>query len=145
MHDNGRLGTNGCIQVWVESVANVEMLPISNTNNQLGNRNTGNNGNAPCWVDVAADGVTPMDGVEYTFRVTFDYVAQTYSVKVKCVDEWQSLKLTTPNLKFPTSESFYLATRGSSISRIKFTGETTFTSLIGESVKKLRGFILSLF
>ena len=52
-----RLGTNGCFQVWCK---------------------TGNG-----WVDVAAEGVTPVSGEEYTIRTTFDYEANTYSVDVK--------------------------------------------------------------
>lgn len=121
-----RLGTNGCFQVWTKA--------------GNGEHGTGNG-----WVDVAADGVTPTNGVEYTFRVTFDYKAQTYSVEVKSADEWQPLKLITLNAQLPTASSFLLATRGTSISRVKFTGETTFTSLLGEWADKLRGFVLRLF
>ena len=121
-----RLGTNGCFQVWTKA--------------GNGEQGTGNG-----WVDVAADGVTPTNGVEYTFRVTFDYKAQTYSVEVKSADEWQPLS--TPNSSTPplTTHDFPLATRGTSISRVKFTGETTFTSLLGEWADKLRGFVLRLF
>ena len=121
-----RLGTNGCFQVWTKA--------------GNGEQGTGNG-----WVDVAADGVTPTNGVEYTFRVTFDYKAQTYSVEVKSADEWQPLKHITLNAQLPTASSFLLATRGTSISRVKFTGETTFTSLLGEWADKLRGFVLRLF
>ena len=122
-----RLGTNGCFQVWT----------------RLRQGYGGQAGNG--WVDVAADGVTPTNGVEYTFRVTFDYKAQTYSVEVKSADEWQPLS--TPNSSTPplTTHDFPLATRGTSISRVKFTGETTFTSVLGECVNKLRGFVLRLF
>jgi endonuclease/exonuclease/phosphatase family metal-dependent hydrolase len=120
-----RLGTNGCFQVWTKA--------------GNGEQGTGNG-----WVDVAADGVTPTNGVEYTFRVTFDYKAQTYSAEVKSADEWQPLL--TPNSSTPplTTHDFPLATRGSSISRVKFTGETTFTSLFGEWADKLRGLIIRL-
>ena len=122
-----RLGTNGCFQVWT----------------RLRQGYGGQAGNG--WVDVAADGVTPTNGVEYTFRVTFDYKAQTYSVEVKSADEWQPLS--TPNSSTPPliTHDFPLATRGMSISRVKFTGETTFTSLLGECANKLRGFVLRLF
>jgi hypothetical protein len=109
-----RLGTNGCFQVWT-----------------LG----GSQSSATAqWVDVAADGVTPTNGVEYTFRVTFDYKAQTYSVEVKSADEWQPLS--TPNSSTPplTTHDFPLATSATAISTIRFKGDGVFTSLTGEYV-----------
>ena len=120
-----RLGTNGCFQVWT-----------------LGESQSSATAQ---WVDVAADGVTPTNGVEYTFRVAFDYKAQTYSVEVKSADEWQPLSTTNSSTPPLTTHDFPLATRGTSISRVKFTGETTFTSLLGEWADKLRGFVLRLF
>jgi hypothetical protein len=110
-----RLGTNGCFQVWTKA--------------GNGEQGTGNG-----WVDVAADGVTPTNGVEYTFRVTFDYKAQTYSVEVKSADEWQPLS--TPNSSTPplTTHDFPLATSATAISTIRFKGDGVFTSLTGEYV-----------
>jgi hypothetical protein len=121
------LGVNGCFQVWTKELG-------------VGSGGVGE----LVWVDVEAEGLTPQVGVDYTFRVTFDYKAQTYSVEVKSADEWQPLS--TPNSSTPplTTHDFPLATRGSSISRVKFTGETTFTSLFGEWADKLRGLIIRL-
>ena len=98
-------------------------------------------------LDVAADGVTPTNGVEYTFRVTFDYKVQTYSVEVlDCVGGPRFVAAMDGTKPVPPgATAFPLATRGSSISRVKFTGETTFTSLLGECANKLRGFVLRLF
>ena len=50
-----RLGTNGCFQVY----------------------------SSAGWVDVEAEGFTPVSGEEYTLRLTFDYSARTYGVEVK--------------------------------------------------------------
>ena len=108
-----RLGTNGCFQVWTREL-------LGGRVSELG------------WVDVQADDITPISGTEYTLRMTFDYKTQTYSVEVKSADEWQPLKLTTYNSQFTTSSSFPLATRVTAFSRVKFTGETTFASLLGE-------------
>jgi endonuclease/exonuclease/phosphatase family metal-dependent hydrolase len=110
------IGTNGCFQVWT----------------RLRQGYGGQAGNG--WVDVVADGVTPTNGVEYTFRVTFDYKAQTYSVEVKSADEWQPLS--TPNSSTPplTTHDFPLATSATAISTIRFKGDGVFTSLTGEYV-----------
>ena len=110
------IGTNGCFQVW--------------TRLRQGYGGQAENG----WVDVVADGVTPTNGVEYTFRVTFDYKAQTYSVEVKSADEWQPLS--TPNSSTPplTTHDFPLATSATAISTIRFKGDGVFTSLTGEYV-----------
>ena len=121
-----RLGTNGCFQVWVGGTQSSATAQ---------------------WVDVAADGVTPTNGVEYTFRVTFDYKVQTYSVEVlDCVGGPRFVAAMDGTKPVPPgATAFPLATRGMSISRVKFTGETTFTSLLGECANKLRGFVLRLF
>ena len=64
----------------------------------MGNREEGT-GNG--WVDVAAEGVTPVDGEEYTLRTTFDYTANTYSVEIKINDVWLPLNSSTPNSSTP--------------------------------------------
>ena len=114
------LGTNGCFQVWTSGG----------------------------WVDVEAQGVTPETGIDYTFRFTFDYMARTYGVEVKTgltgftrlvgVQSSSSrkgdsnsalqLQLETPTTNFP------LATSGSAVSGVRFTGDGVFTSLLGEYV-----------
>ena len=43
-----RLGTNGCFQAWAGGGLEADL---------------------PHWIDVAADGVTPQSGMEYTFRI----------------------------------------------------------------------------
>ena len=148
-----RLSTNGCFQVWVGNVANVEMLPVSNTNNQLGTGNNGpgnigNTGNNPHWVDVVAEGITPVSGAEYTLRTTFDYTRKTYSVEIKNADEWlpfnpiisQSHNSTIS--QFHNVSSFPLAATADRITSIGFEGDTLFTSLLGNCVRKLKGFVL---
>ena len=118
-----RLGSNGCFQVWTK---------------------TG-------WVDVAAEGVTPVSGAEYTLRTTFDYRAKTYAVEIKNNDVWLPLHSSTPPLTHsPTLNSstpnsiFPLATVTNRISSIGFVGDTFFTSLYGENRNKFLGFIMSL-
>jgi hypothetical protein len=141
------LGTNGCFQVWtLGNVANVEMLPTANANSQLdtgniGNGNIGNTGNIPMWVDVEADGVIPTIGVDYTFRFTFDYAAQTYSVAVQYGAEWKPLV----GRVIPNAQTFPLATSASAVSGVRFTGDGVFTSMLGEWMKKNLGFVLRLF
>ena len=100
-----RLGTNGCFQVW------------SKTGN--GVQGTGNG-----WIDVEADGVTPVSGEEYTLRATFDYAARTYSVDVN--GSALQLQLETPTRSFP------LAAQASRVSSVAFMGETYFTSMNGD-------------
>ena len=122
-----RLGTNGCFQVWT-----------------LGESQSSATAQ---WVDVAADGVTPTNGVEYTFRVAFDYKAQTYSVEMLdgAGGAHSCATVVATSATLPAgATAFPLATRSSSISRVKFTGETTFTSLLGECMNKLRGLIIRL-
>ncbi|MBO6167766.1 MAG: hypothetical protein J6P13_05385, partial [Kiritimatiellae bacterium] len=120
------LGTNGCFQVWTAgNVANVEMLPTANANSQL---ETGNN---PRWVDVEAEGVTPQTGVEYTFRVVFDYTAGTYSVEVQTgLTGFTRLREKNVN----PVQDFPLAAPGTSIAKIRFNGDGVLRSITGEYV-----------
>ena len=112
-----RLGTNGCFQVWT-----------------LG----GSQSSATAqWVDVAADGVTPTNGVEYTFRVTFDYKAQTYSVELLdgAGASRSCATVVATNAALPAgATAFPLATSATAISTIRFKGDGVFTSLTGEYV-----------
>lgn len=119
--DNGSqgaiwLGVNGCFQVWTK------------TGN--GEQGTGNG-----WVDVAADGVTPATGVDYTFRVIFDYTSKTYSVDVKTgLTGFARLKEKNPVNPESPVQNFPLATTVTSISKVRFMGDGVFTSLLGEDV-----------
>ena len=99
------LGTNGNFQVWTTDG----------------------------WVDVAADGVTPRTGVEYTFRFVFDYRYGTYSVSVFHNGTYIPLVQSVNRTHFP------LAVQASCVSRVKFTGDGAFTSLLGEWAEKANG------
>ena len=116
------LGTNGCFQVWAKA-----------GNGELGMGNG--------WIDVEADGITPTTGVDYTFRFTFDYAAQTYSVAVQYGAEWKPLV----GRVIPNTQTFPLATSASAVSGVRFTGDGVFTSMLGEWMKKNLGFVLRLF
>ena len=102
------LGTNGCFQVWTSGG----------------------------WVDVEAEGITPTTGVDYTFRFSFEYASQTYSVAVQYGAEWKPLV----GRVIPNAPSFPLATSASAVSGVRFTGDGVFTSLLGEYENALSGF-----
>ena len=143
-----RLGPNGRFQVWVGNVANVEMLPVSNTNGQLGTGNigtgnTGNIGNSSHWLDVEAEGVTPVSGEEYTLRMTFDYTANIYSVEVKTgLTEFTRLreKMNPVNPVNPVKTTFPLAASTNCVSSIAFVGDTLLSSLYGNCKYEVVGF-----
>ena len=107
------LGTNGCFQVWSK---------------------TG-------WVDVEAEGVTPQTGVEYTFRVKFDYRYGTYSASVLHNGTYVPLvqSVNPPIRQSVNRTHFPLAVSAKSLSAVKFTGDGTFTSLLGEWAEKVNG------
>ena len=107
------LGTNGCFQVWTRL-------------------RQGSGGQAG-WVDVEAEGVTPQTGVEYTFRFVFDYRYGTYSVSVFHNGTYIPLVQSVNRTHFP------LAVQASCVSRVKFTGDGAFTSLLGEWAEKANG------
>ena len=110
------LGTNGCFQVWAKA--------------GNGEQGTGNG-----WIDVAADGVMPATGVDYTFRVIFDYTSKTYSVDVKTgLTGFARLKEKNPVNPESPVQNFPLATTVTSISKVRFMGDGVFTSLLGEDV-----------
>ena len=112
-----RLSTNGCFQVWTNG-----------------------------WVDVAADGVTPVSGAEYTFRTILNYGERTYSVDVLSSGNYLPMVgrviPNAPNGGLGTSRptSFPLASASNAVSRVVFKGETQFTSLVGDSRYEIIGF-----
>ena len=91
------LGTNGVFQVWTSGG----------------------------WVDVAADGVTPQAGIDYTFRFVFDYAAKAYSVSAGGAQFRATGDART---------SFPLAVSGAVISAVAFKGSGLLTSIVGEYV-----------
>ena len=113
------IGTNGCFQAWTGT---------GNREEGTGNREWGT-GNG--WVDVAAEGVTPQIGVEYTFRFTFDYKKGTYGVEVKTGSTGFTRLRAKEN---PVQESFLLAATGSAVSEVLFSGSGFLTSIVGEYV-----------
>lgn len=117
-----RLSSNGRFQVWTSEKSGVE---------------SGGAGEL-VWVDVEAEGVTPVSGEEYTLRTTFDYSAGTYSVEVKNADAWQPLKLTASTSHL--SSSFPLATTANCVRSIGFVGDTLFTSLLANCAVVATGF-----
>ena len=97
------IGTNGCFQVWTSGG----------------------------WVDVVAEGVTPQTGVDYTFRLTFDYKEGMYGAEVKTgLTGFTRLK----EKGNPVRETFPLATSGSAISKVRLLGWGSLTSIVGEYV-----------
>ena len=93
------LGTNGCFQVWTSDG----------------------------WLDVAANGVIPTTGVDYTFRFVLDYATRKYSVSVLDGGAYKALAAKGVS-------SFPLTTSASAVSGVRFTGDGVFTSLLGEYV-----------
>ena len=117
------LGTNGCFQVWTK---------VGNGEPGTGN---GEQGTENGWVDVVADGVTPTTGVDYTFRFTFDYAAKTYGVEVQTgLTGFTRLRERNPVNPVDPVQNFPLATAGSAVSGVRFSGDGVFTSLTGEYV-----------
>ena len=107
------LGTNGVFQVWTSGG----------------------------WLDVEADGITPTTGVDYTFRFVFDYAAKTYGVEVQTgLTGFTRLREKNPVNPVNPVQNFPLATTGSSVSGVRFTGDGVFTSLLGEYENVLSGF-----
>ena len=100
-----RLGTNGCFQAWVGG---------------------GREADPPHWVDVAATGVTSCSGMEYTFRIAFDYSKSVYSIDVLQDAEWIRLSAQAGTSSFP------VAARAERVSSVTFKGDTLFDTLLGE-------------
>ena len=127
-----QLGAGGSFQVWMRgSVANVEMLPIANSNSQLQTGNIGNTGNIPMWLDVAAEGVSPRAGVEYTFRFKIDYATRLYAVSVK------NAHGSFVPLGANGETSFALAANAMRLSSVRFKGGGVLTSLRGDYARGL--------
>jgi endonuclease/exonuclease/phosphatase family metal-dependent hydrolase len=109
------LGTNGCFQVWTRL-------------------RQGSGGQAG-WIDVEADGVTPATGVDYTFRVIFDYISKTYGVEVRTgLTGFARLREKNPVNPENPLQNFPLATTATAVSEVRFSGDGVFTSLFGEYV-----------
>ena len=107
------IGTNGCFQAW--------------TRLRQGYGGQAENG----WLDVEAEDVVPQVDVEYTFRFTFDYREGTYGVEVKTgTTGFTRLR----GRADPLQESFPLATTGSAVSEVLFSGSGFLTSIVGEYV-----------
>ena len=122
------IGTNGCFQVWTKELK-VEsgMLKV---------------GEDAAWLDVEAEGVTPQTGVEYTFRVVFNYAAGTYSVYVKTgLTGFTRLRENNPVNPVNPVQNFPLAASGSALSSIGFDGDGILRSIFGNYVS---GFSLRL-
>ena len=102
------------------------MLPIANSNSQLETGNIGNTGNIPMWLDVAAEGVSPRAGVEYTFRFKIDYATRLYTVSVK--NAYGSFVPLGAN----GETSFTLASNATRLSSVRFKGGGLLTSLRGD-------------
>ena len=99
-----RLGTNGCFQAWAG----------------------GASAGTARWIDVAAEGVVPSSGKEYSLRIAIDYSSQTYSAAVLGGEEWIPLAAQSGAVSFP------LAVRANSLSRVRFCGDTFFDTLLGD-------------
>ena len=112
------LGTNGCFQIW----SKIE-------------------GQRSGWIDVAAEGVTPQTGVEYTFRVKFDYRYGTYSASVLHNGTYLPLvQSVNPSIRQSVNRThFPLAAPTKSLSAVEFLGDGVFTSLLGEWAQKANG------
>ena len=124
-----QISTNGCFQVWTRKELGIESGGVG----ELG------------WVDVEAQGVTPISGAEYTLRFSFNYSTGTYSVDLKQNDVWLPLSTSTLNssthpLPQSSTSNFLLATATNCVSSISFVGDTLFTSLSGECRMVVIGF-----
>ena len=80
----------------------------------------------PGWLDVAAQGITPVSNVEYSVQFILDYKAGMYSAAVQ--DDrgiWRLLKTVAGFNAYP------LAVKGAEIKAISFEGKAQFRSLKG--------------
>lgn len=101
------LGTNGLFNVWT----------------------------AGGWIPVEAEGVTPQTGVEYTFRIKFDYQIGIYCVYVLNNGAWVPLVHSSKLSRFP------LVSSGRTLNSIGFDGDGYLRSIFGNF---LTGFYLRL-
>ena len=114
------LGTKGCFQMWTKE------LKVEGGELKVGRD--------AAWLDVAAEGVTPAPGVEYTFRVVFDYVVKTYGVEVQTETGFARLREANPVHPVNPVQDFPLAAPGTSIAKIRFNGDGVLRSITGEYV-----------
>ncbi len=136
------LGANGCFQVWTrKNAADAAAPSTTSANSPL---ESGGNGGMPAWLDVAAEGVAPQAGVEYTFRFVFDYRSKTYTVAVQYGAEWRSLAVTTGSTLPAGETAFPLAVQASCVSLVKFSGDGRLSALRGEWFSGRRGLALSI-
>lgn len=102
-----RLGTNDvdgvCFQIWTPDAE----------------------GETNHWVTVAADGVTPVNGNEYTVRIVFDYGSCTYGASVLYNDGYVPLATGDETCSFTLANN-----ENKKLSSVEFRGSTTFTSLV---------------
>ena len=110
------IGTNGCFQVWTR---------------RKGESGLFENG----WVDVAADGVTPATGIDYTFRFRFDYRYGVYSVAVLDSGVMKPL-VAAAGTGVNETARFPMSMKASSISSVGFPGEGRLTSILGDYAQK---------
>ena len=124
-----RISVDGCFQVWTRKELGIESGGVG----ELG------------WVDVEAQGVTPISGAEYTLRFSFNYSTGTYSVDLKQNDAWLPLSTSTLNssthpLPQSSTSNFLLASSAKCVSSFAFVGDTLFTSLSGTCRMVVLGF-----
>ena len=74
----------------------------------------------------AADDVSPRSGMEYTFRIAFDYSRHVYSIDVRQDAEWVRLSAQGGVSAFP------VAVPAERVSRVIFKGDTLLDTLWGE-------------
>ena len=87
------------------------------------------------WIPVEAEGVTPQSGVEYTFRIAFNYAAGTYSVYVKTgLTGFTRLRENNPVNPVNPVQNFPLAASGSALSSIGFDGDGILRSIFGDFI-----------
>ena len=87
------------------------------------------------WIPVEAEGVTPQTGVEYTFRIKFDYQIGIYCVYVLNNGAWVPLVHSSKLSRFP------LVSSGRTLNSIGFDGDGYLRSIFGNF---LTGFYLRL-
>ena len=87
------------------------------------------------WIPVEAEGVTPQTGVEYTFRVVFNYAAGPYSVYVKTgltgFTGFTRLRENNPVNPVNPVQNFPLAASSSRLTSIGFDGDGWLRSIFG--------------
>lgn len=80
------------------------------------------------WLEVSADGMTPMAGVEYSLRFSINYAMQTYTVSVLDGEECKPLESSDGTSAFP------LASPGKCVAAIAFQGNGSLASILGSSI-----------